>query len=742
MKKLWKKILIAGALIAIIPLCIFGIVLIGALSILESREELLNYQNATASLILSHDGQLIGKVFNENRTNVKFEQIPTHAIQALIATEDIRFYRHKGIDVKSLFRVAIKTILLQKESAGGGSTITQQLAKNMFGRISSGPFPLLVNKTKELLLAKKLEKNFSKEEILNMYLNTVPFGENVFGIEAASRHYFNKKVDELKIEESAVLVGMLKANSLYNPRRNPENSIQRRNIVLSQMSKYGFLGERATDSLSKLPIKLDFNVIEMGLADYFAYQVEREARRILDQINQSTGSEWNIEEDGLVITTTLDVFLQKHAIEAFRQQLEPMQKRLDRQYESGWGKRYLNNLVKEQLKLSGKENIAGEVKLRQVFDWKGTHYDSITVADSIRHNLKLLHAGLVAIDPHTGAVRAWVGGIDYKTQPFDQVLARRQLGSTLKPILYAAAFEDGIGPCTYLDNDSVVVDGYDEWSPRNFDNSYGGKYSLTGSLVHSMNVPTFNLFMKVGFDRLNVLWKQMGFSFELDNTPSLPLGTAEANSLELAVAYSAFANGGYKIVPQKIISIKSSEDEIIWENEFSNYMYPIVSERTSKLIYAILNKAVRQGTGNAMHSVYNISFEVAGKTGTTQEYSDAWFVGFNPALVIVTRAGASSPRIHFNDINGSGSRLALPIAALTFKKTAADHLISGKYIKAFPPLSPDLEMELDCPDFRDKTIFEEFTYIFRRDRIPYDSTKREAPKKKRNFFRRIFGSRR
>jgi len=721
---------------------LFIIVFFRALSLLESPDELLNYKNANASVILSYDGSLIGKVFNENRTNVEYDQIPIHLINALVATEDVRFYKHRGIDTRSLFRVLFKTLLLQRESSGGGSTITQQLAKNMFGRIRSGPFPLLVNKTKEFLLARRIEKNFSKEDILTLYLNTVPFGENVFGIEAASLHYFNKKVDALLIEESAVLVGMLKANSLYNPRQNPESSKGRRNVVLSQMSKYGFLGKKSLDSLSNLPLKLNYyNLAEEGPADYFVFQVEKEARQILYNINQSTGSEWNIEEDGLIITTTLDVLLQKFANEAYTQHLGPMQKSLNRQYESGSGKRFINNLVNAELKRSGLLESADEVRQRQVFDWKGVHYDSISVADSIRNNLKLLHAGFIAMDPKSGEIRAWVGGIDYKTQPFDQVFARRQIGSTLKPLLYAAAFEDGISPCSYLDNDSVVVEGQDEWSPRNFDNTFGGKYSLTGSLVHSMNVPTFNLFMRVGFDRLNVVWKQMGFTFDLDNTPALPLGTAEANCRELAVAYSAFANGGFKVSPRKILSVKTADGKVIWEHKFSKDNYPVISERTSDLINAILQKAIREGTGNAVHSVFGIPFSVAGKTGTTQDYSDAWFVAYNPGLVIVTRVGASTPQIHFNSIYGSGSRLALPLAALTLQKTSGNISITEKYIKPFSELSPELQMELECPDFREKNIFEEFTYIFKRDKLAYDTTNREPSGRKRSFFRRIFGGR-
>jgi penicillin-binding protein 1A len=741
MKKNWKKILWVAILTALIPVVFILAIYLGALRNLQSKKELQNFKNATASVVLSQEGELIGKIYTENRTNISFEQIPSYLVNALIATEDARFYEHKGVDSRSLFRVLFKTVLFNKQSSGGGSTITQQLTKNMFGRKNTGPFAIFINKTKEALLAHRLEKVLTKKEILTLYLNTVPFGENVFGIEAASRRFFNKNVDLLNIEESAVLVGMLKANNLYNPRLNPQNAKNRRNVVLSQMNKYKYLNKPETDSLCRLPLILKYTNLESeGPADYFLYQVKNDSRQILQNIFSETGKKWNIEEDGLIITTTLNLTLQEFVNKSFHDHLSLMQKKLNQQYESSSGKKIIGVLADNELKKLKLTERAGEVGLRQMFDWNGSHADSISIEDSLKLTIKLLQAGLLAINPVTGAVKAWVGGIDFKTQPYDQILARRQMGSTFKPILYAEAIEEGIQPCYYLDNDSIVISGPTDWSPENYDHTYGGKYTLTGALVHSMNIPTLNLFLKIGFDSLDSLWTKMGFSFALDNTPSLAMGTAESNIKELAVAYSSFANGGNKITTQNIVSIKSSDGEVIWQNEFKDAKVNVLSERTCLLMNAILQKAIREGTGSPLGSVYGINMPLAGKTGTTQDYADAWFVAYNPSLVIVSRVGASLPSVHFTSgSNGSGSTLALPLIGLTLEKIQANAALREQLISQFPELLPELEKEFDCPDYRDKNFLENVKDLFKRDKTPLEKANRRKEMKKKSFFRRLFG---
>ncbi len=732
-------ILVAIAAFIVVPGLFFLSVYSGAYGHLQARKELLNYKNATASRVLSSEGSLIGKFFSENRTNITYEQIPSYVIDALIATEDVRFYQHSGIDMKSLARVLVKSLFLRDRGSGGGSTITQQLAKNMFGRKASGLFSMPVNKTKEIILARRLERAFSKEEILTLYLNTVSFGENIYGIEPAAARYFNKNVGELDIEEAAVLVGMLKATTLYSPRFNPANALSRRNVVLGQMEKYKYLGPLEADSLRKLPLKTDYTNIESaGPADYFLVQVKNEARKILSEISSVTGEEWDLETDGLIVTTTLNLSLQKYASKSFRDHLPVMQKRLSDQYRTPSGSRTLSEITERIIRERRLSARADEKRLRTLFGWTGTRTDSLSVRDSIRHALTMLHAGLLAMDPETGAVLAWVGGIDFRTQPYDQILARRQLASVFKPVLYAAALEEGMEPCRYLDNDSIVLSGFDDWSPENFDHSYGGKYSLAGALSKSMNVPTFSLFLDIGFEKVDTLWKKMGFSFPLDNTPALALGTAEASIREIAVAYSSFANGGYLISPFCIKSITTSEGELLYENGFPQSENNILSERSALLMNAILQKAIREGTGVSLNSVYGVTVPLAGKTGTSQNYADAWFAAYNPGMTIVSRVGASSPLIHFNSgAYGSGSALALPLVALTLKQAQSDPAIISRHISPFPELPPELSGALDCPDFREENLFDRIMDVIRRDRrVERDRAEREE-QRIRNIIQRI-----
>jgi len=314
MKKGWKIVIVVLGIIIFIPLFFISSVQIGVFGRLPGKKELISFRNATASVVLSHEGETIGRFFSENRITIPFDQMPAHLINSLVATEDARFYEHSGIDSRSLVRVVFKSILFSDRSSGGGSTITQQLAKNMYGRKDYRVFSVILNKTREVILAKRIEKVFTKDKILELYLNTVSFGENIYGIEAASQRYFSKKAADLKVEEAALLTGMLKANTMYNPRLYPQNAVRRRNVVLGQMEKYGYLEGRAADSLSALPIKLDYNKTDLsGPADYFMVRVRIETDRILNEISSFRGKEWDIERDGLIITTTLRMPLQQAA---------------------------------------------------------------------------------------------------------------------------------------------------------------------------------------------------------------------------------------------------------------------------------------------------------------------------------------------------------------------------------------------------------------------------------------------
>lgn len=700
MRKRWKIIVAVSGVIVFIPLFFISSVYAGIFGRLPGKKELLNYKNAAASVVLSAEGKLIGKFYSENRTEVSWGQIPRHLTEALVATEDARFYEHSGIDSKSLLRVIFKTVLFNDRSSGGGSTITQQLAKNMYGRRDHLILPLFLNKTREALLARRIEKVYTKKEILTLYLNTVSFGENLYGTEAASQRYFSKKTSDLNIEEAALLVGMLKANTSFNPRLYPGNALNRRNVVLSQMEKYGYLEKGLTDSLSALPLKLSYNKTDLsGPADYFMVRVRNEAERIIRDITPHRGNGWDIEKDGLIINTTLSLTLQQAASQAFSTHLSKMQKRLDEQYRTSSGKRALKE-----------------------------------IPDSLRQMMTTLHAGLLALDPQTGAVRAWAGGIDFRTQPYDQILARRQLASVFKPFIFAAALEDGMDPCRYLDNDSVTLSGFNDWSPENYNHSYGGKYSLAGALAQSMNIPTFSLFMLIGFDQVDRLWNKMGFSFPLVNTPSLAMGTAEASILEVALAYASFANGGLMVTPRYIESVMTPDGRLLWQTPPPDERERVLSERSALLMGAMLQKAIREGTGSSVYSVYGVKIPLGGKTGTSQNYADAWFAAFNPGLVIVSRVGASSPAIHFNSGSyGSGSALALPLVALTLKKAETDPGVMKMINKPFPELPPELAGALDCPDFRDKTFFDRLIDIFRDDEKYYE----RAGKRRRPFRIRI-----
>jgi penicillin-binding protein 1A len=435
----------------------------------------------------------------------------------------------------------------------------------------------------------------------------------------------------------------------------------------------------------------------------------------------------------------MNLSLQNYAIQSFRDHLSRMQKRLDIQYQNSSGKRILEQITGRELERLNLTRRKDEVEFQEIFDWNGTYTDSITVADSLKKSLTILHAGMLAMDPATGGIKAWVGGIDYKTQPYDQILARRQLASVFKPILYTVALEEGFEPCQYLDNDSISLSGFDDWSPENYDHSYGGKYSLSGALAQSMNVPTFSLFLEIGFEKVDSMWKRMGFSFALDNTPSLAMGTAEASIREVAVAYSSFANGGLRVNPFSILSIKASDGTVLYTKDSSGEKFRIMTEKTNLLMNAMLQKAVREGTGVSMSSAYGVDIPLAGKTGTSQDYADAWFAVYNPKLVIVSRAGASSRAVHFNTgSNGSGSALALPLTALTLRKVQQNPALREKLTAPFPELPPELTGALDCPDFKEKNLFDRLIDIFAKDKKSYEEPGRKTERTIKNILRKIF----
>ena len=743
-----KKLIKFSGKLFLIALVIFGLffaaIYYGVFGHLYSESELKDFKNETASLVLSDNGRLIGKYFAHNRTNIDYDQLPNYIINALVATEDARYFEHEGVDSRSLLRVLFKTVLLQQKSSGGGSTITQQLAKNMFGRKNFGPLSMPVSKIKEIILANRLENIYSKEDILILYLNTVPFGENVLGIESAARRYFNKSVEKLIIEEAAVLIGMLKANTYYNPRLYPDHAINRRNVVLKQMNKYNYLSDVATDSIQKLPLVLDYaNLESEGPANYFLVQVKNEVNDILKTINTKSEIVYDIRKSGLIIETTLNLELQNYAMAAYKSHLGKMQSRLRQQYKSGSNKTILQKLVNKELNKIKWTKGVDIKKNREIFSWKGFYTDSISVRDSLMNDLTLLHAGFIAIDPKTGAIKTWVGGIDYRTQPYDQIFAQRQTASAFKPILYATALQEGAMPCQYLDNDALILTDFDNWQPQNYDRSSGGKYSIAASLAKSMNIPTVNLYFQLPFSRLESTWENLGFSQSLVNKPSTALGTATASLYELAFAYASFANGGIKVEPQIITSIKTAEGKVLYQNEFSRSKQIVIEKQSTDMLNAILQKAMVEGTGRSMKSVYGVDLPLAGKTGTSQDYADAWFLAYNPNLVLATRVGASLPIIHFNNgANGSGSTLALPLVAKTLQKAQNNRALRNKYFTSFTGLTLEYEDALNCDDFMDDTEIEKlFDDIFKNKSTTFEKASRKASRKaknKKSLFKRIF----
>lgn len=672
-----------------------------------SHEELRDIDNQTASLVYSEDGHLIGKFFTQNRTNTAYQDLPKHLINALVATEDARFFEHDGVDYRSLLRVFFKSLLLGDDRSGGGSTLSQQLAKNLYGRTYNGFLSLPVHKVKEAIVAGRLEEIYSKDELLTLYFNTVPFGENVYGVEAAASRFFNAKAKNLKTEEAALLVGMLKANTYYNPRINPSHALTRRNVVLGQMKKYDYLSEAHSDSLQALPVTLNYSKIAtQSPALYFLTQVEREAEEILKAINQKRDVPYRLRQDGLNIHTTLNHDLQLMALASFENHLNKMQPLLRRAYGSGSKARLVQNLAKEQLLKAGIDPEKDEKRLRSIFNWKSLVSDSITALDSAIHSLTQLHAGMVALEPSSGAIRCWVGGIDHQFYPFDQVTARRQVASAFKPILYAAALEGGVDPCTYLSNEPVVFEEHDNWEPKNYDHSSGGKYSLPGALAKSVNIPAVNLLAEFDRQELIDLWSEMGFSADLPDGPSVALGTASASVLELCMAYSVFANGGMDVSPYSISSITTESGEEIYAHPNTKHN-TIITARNAALMQYMMQKVVRSGTATALSSTYGIRAEIAGKTGTSQDYADAWFGAYTPKLAMVVRVGAALPAIHFDSgRQGSGSALALPLVGQTLASMQKHTGLSNRYLIPFPPLSPELQSRVDCDDFREVTLME------------------------------------
>ncbi len=764
-KTLLGKLIITGGIVA--GMLFGGILFLYLLVVSEmlgdvpNREELRQVENPVASEVYSADSVLLGRYFIQERSDIRFDQIPSHVTDALLTTEDVRFYVHHGIDYRSLTRVLFKSLLLQDDASGGGSTLTQQLVKNLYPRKNYWLFSLLINKMREMIVASRLEKVYDKNSLLALYLNTVPFGDNTYGIESAAQRFFSRSTKKLSIDQGAVLIGMLKATYYYNPRIFPERSKQRRNVVLSQMEKYEKLKPVTADSLQTLPLILNYNRIthHSGLAPYFREYIRTELLAWCRDHTNDKGEPFNLYTDGLKIYTTLDSRLQRYAEEATRQQMALLQDR----FLKHWGKsdpwhnqpNVLEDAIQKSdrykgLKQSGltHQQIMAEMKkplVMNVFTWQGEKEVTMSPLDSIKHYLKFLNAGVLAMDPKQGAIRVWVGGIDHHYFQFDHVResTKRQVGSTIKPIVYAAALENGERPCDYISAEKTTYKGVEEWTPLNTEENYDLKYSMEGGLTYSVNTVAVHVLEKAGIDNTVSLAQKMGITSELDPVPSLALGTPSISVTEMVAAYSCMTNNGKTVKPFYITSIASRNDVAL--ERFKPVLGDqVLTTENAQMLVHMLKRAVNEGTGAGMRSRFGINNDMSGKTGTTQSNADGWFIAMTPKLVVGSWVGADDPRIRFRSTAlGQGASTALPIVATFFQQVNADAEFKQLTRARFSPLPASLERRLSCDPYKtDTNVLEKIFGKKEKEstRTFGEKEKQNEKKKKKGFFKKLFGS--
>jgi penicillin-binding protein 1A len=741
------SIILSGLFVLSIYLGMFGK--------LPDTEEIIGIKQDNASLVYAADGTLMGKYYVVNRQSITNKSISPFVRQALIATEDNRFFEHHGVDIISLGRVLFKSILSGDADQGGGSTISQQLAKNLFSRKDYGILSLPVNKIREMFIASKLEDVYDKEEILTLYLNTVSFGENVYGIEAAAWRFFNKASVDLTISESAILIGMLAANTLYNPRINPDRATERRNTVFSRMHTQGFITKDQLEELNEEPIKLDYKLrgVNKGIAPYFREYIRLQAENILNDSH-------DLEREGLRIYTTINTTIQSYAEQAVAIHMKKLQTEFDQHWKGRepWEKhpktfeQTLKKTEAYQKLLSIGMNYDEIIKAlsiphkRNILTGKGEKVMEISTIDSLKHYMRLLNTGFLAVDAKTGGIIAWVGGINHQYLPYDHVLSQRQAGSTFKPFVYAAALQDGMSPCRFISNEQRVYKAYNNWSPANSNGEYEGYYSLKGGLMKSVNTITAEVMVECGPAAVASLARKMGISTHLPEVPSLALGTADVSLFEMLGAYTGFANNGVAVEPFGIVRIEDSKGNVIYENKQAEEHPRAFHEELGMIMNTMLEGVVDSGTARSLRNVYGLRSELAGKTGTTQNNADGWFIGYSPDLVAGVWVGAELPSIHFRTTAlGSGAHMALPIFGLTFKKIEKDHQLRSQYLSPFAPLSDSLMSMLDCPVYSDEIPSEylsrkelrEFRKEERKKKEEEKEKIKEEKKEKVGFFKRI-----
>ena len=706
--KLFWGLFVTGVLIVT---TIFGSAALGLFGPMPPLEQLENPKTNLATQIISADGEILGKFFyNDNRTPISFDELPAHLVQALVATEDERFYAHSGIDFRGTFRA-----IAYLGKRGGASTITQQLARQLFvGVRSRNKVQAITQKIKEWVLAVKLERRYTKEEILAMYLNIYDFGYQADGIQSAAKIYFNKTPMTLSMEEAATLVGMLKNSSLFNPKRRPEMTQKRRNVVFQQMFRNKFISETERDSLQRQPLTLDFtpDSHREGLATYFRTYVQQYMQQWVKENPKADGERYDIYRDGLRIYTTIDSRLQALGEQAMEQHMKKLQAEFFLQntpdlnptapfleLREGEIDTLLERSARRSerwraLRASGKdeESIWASFKVptpMTVFSWKGDIDTVMTPLDSMRYYKHYLRAAMMSMDPVNGHVKTWIGGFDYTHFQYDQVRqGRRQIGSTFKPFLYATAIDQlRLSPCDILPDALFCIEpmkfgNVEAWCPKNSGDKYGQMRTLKNALANSVNTVSARLMDKVGPTPVVNLAKKMGITSYLPRVPSIALGTPDISLFEMVGAYSTFANKGIYVKPITITRIEDKNGTVLFE--VSPETRDVISEESAFVTLNLLKGVTEGGSGQRLrHNVaeenyayqavvtgypYEFTNPIAGKTGTTQNHSDGWFMGMVPNLVTGVWVGGEDRAVHFDNIAyGQGASMALPIWALFMK---------------------------------------------------------------------------
>ena len=760
-----KKIIKWFWILFTLPIVMVGglIALVWAFADIPSFEELENPDSKLATQVIAEDGEILTTFHIENRSFVTFDELSQNLVNAAIATEDVRFHNHSGIDFKSLGRVAVKTLLGGDSSQGGGSTITQQLAKTLYPRedVSSripgvSILKMVWIKLKEWVTAVKLERSYTKDEIMNMYMNAIFFGSNAYGIKAASQTFFAKAPSELTVEEAATLVGMVNKPTRYNPALNPDKSLVRRNFVISQMEKAGFISKEMCDSIQQIPITLSYQIQDhnAGLGPYFRDMLRRtmnakEPKRssyaqyedyVVDSLqwadnafygwlNKNTkadGSKYNLDKDGLRIYTTINYKMQKYAEEAVAEHLgkdlqrsfwRDLRWKKNKPFSNDIDPKMIDQLMKQARRWSDryrimKANGASEAQIRKsftepvkmrVFSWdKQGYVDTLmTPDDSIKYYKSHLRAAFMAIEPHTGHIKAYVGGPNYRYFKYDNVRqGKRQVGSTIKPFLYTLAMQEGMTPCdkvvnvpqTFLVNDTT-------WTPKSTDKDewIGQTVTLKWGLTKSSNNISAYLMKQYGPHAMADMMRKMGVGSYIDETYSLCVGSADISVYEMVAAYNTFPSKGVYVTPIFVTRIEDNMGNVI--GEFNNTKREAIGEHTAYLMANLMQGVVNSGTGVRLRAKYGLKGEIAGKTGTTNDQSDGWFIGYTPTLTAGVWVGAEDRQVHFESLAlGGGSNMALPIWGLFMQKVLKDGTLGVSENDRFVPSGVRLELNCDGSD--------------------------------------------